>query len=424
MPASFEVRQALLKTSKRSDNMVNDSGISKSGLTLKFSRVLYGLIALWVVGLFALSSAECATPGDDGTQKPGNIILFIGDGMGRVHRQAAQWRCAGRSGKLAMDSMAYHGWVRTGSADSRVTDSAAAGTAIASGIKTNNGLIGMNSEFKPVATIMEEAEKKGKKTGIVTTTPIAHATPAAFAAHVKHRSEMVDIASQMMDAGIDVLLGGGENAFLPASVTGCYPEPGKRADGRNLIKAATASGYPYVCNAEGLTALDAAKTRLLLGLFADEGMVRPHSPSLAQMVQVAISILSRGSSGFFLMVEAGQIDWASHENDAAHAISDTLELDAAVQTAMDFPGIKETTLVIVVADHETGGMSLCSKPSGLENEDGPFPMPDGGQFFVKWSTNRHTAQNVPITASGPMADRLQGEFENTHIYQVMHAAMH
>lgn len=348
-----------------------------------------------------------------------NIILFIGDGMGNAHRLAARWTNVGETGMLSMDDMATHGWAQTGSADDPVTDSAAAATAMSTGVKSNNGVIGMDANLNIVFTILEEAKSRGKMVGLVTTTQVTHATPAAFAAHIRNRNLMTDIAEQMLDTEVDVILGGGEDEFLPNTEIGCFPEAGERIDGRNLINEATALGYTYVCEPADFSAVDPASTFRLLGLFADEGMPRPFLPSLAEMTQKAIDILSKSSKGFFLMVEGGQIDWASHSNDADNAISDTIELDKAVKVAKDHVLVDSDTLVIITADHETGGMSVSLSSSGAPGEDGPFGMPDGKDFYVNWSTTSHTASDVPVTALGPSSEMLTGTYENTDIFDVM-----
>jgi sugar lactone lactonase YvrE len=155
------------------------------------------------------------------------IILFIGDGMGEAHRTAARWSAVGQSGALAMDRMPFVGWSRTASADNPVTDSAAAGTAIATGVKTNNGMIGQDPDDNPLTTILERAQAKGMAVGLVTTVQMAHATPASFAAHVPDRNMMAEIASQMvLTTEVDVLLGGGEDEFLPTTATGCFGSGG------------------------------------------------------------------------------------------------------------------------------------------------------------------------------------------------------
>lgn len=350
---------------------------------------------------------------------PGNIILFIGDGMGEAQRTAARWASAGQNGMLAMDTLPFGGWAATRSASSEITDSAAAATAIASGHKTTNGMLGVLPDGTTVQTILEHAQTRGMSVGLITNVQLTDATPAAFAAHVVHRSQMTEIARQLLAAGIDVLLGGGEDEFLPPEETGCYPQPGERSDGRNLIDEAIADGYTYVCNAAALSALDSSTTTRLLGLFGDEEIARPITPSLAEMTQTAIEILSQDPDGFFLMIEGGQIDWACHHNDAAWAITDTLELDHAVAVAKTFATAHPNTLLIVTADHETGGMSVHLNSTGVPGEDGPFWMPDGTPFYVHWTVTSHTDADVPVTAQGPWADELRGRYENTHLFIVM-----
>lgn len=356
-------------------------------------------------------------------EKARNIILFIGDGMGAEQRKAARWASVGQNGRLFMDDMPVTGSIETRSADNAITDSAAAGTAYAAGVNTKNGVIGMDANLKSVTTILERARRRGMLAGLVTTTQITHATPAVFAAHVPNRNSMTEIAEQMLATGVQVLLGGGEDEFLPPSTAGCYPETGKRTDGKNLIREAVASGYDYICDASAFRKIDVSSTTQLLGLFADEGMQRPYSPSLADMTQTAIDILSKDADGFFLMVEGGQIDWACHGNNAKNAILDTLGLDAAVAVAKRFAAKTMDTLIIVTADHETGGMIISLLSSGLVNEDGPFVLPEGGQFYVNWSTDYHTGVNVPVTAQGPGSGMLAGEHDNTFVHEVMLRAM-
>ncbi len=352
---------------------------------------------------------------------PTNIILFIGDGMGDAQRTAAQWAAYGQDSHLAMDSMPHSGWARTGSLLG-VTDSAAAATALATGHKTLDGMIAMDPLFNPLQTILEQAQRRGMAVGLATTTEIAHATPAAFAAHVPLRTQMADIARQMIERRVNVLLGGGEDDFLPPSATGCFPAPGDRSDGRTLIQEATDAGYVYVCDGVALMAAPPDTSRLL-GLFVDAGMTRPHSPTLATMTHAAITLLSQDPEGFFLMVEGGQIDWAAHNNDAANVISDTLAFDDAVAIAQAFAVGHPQTLIIVTADHETGGMAASLTPTGAEDEDGPFAMPDGTPFYVTWAGGAHTTTPVAVMAQGPGSYLLEGEYENTHVYEVMIAAL-
>jgi alkaline phosphatase len=362
------------------------------------------------------------TPAPPDRTRAHAIILFIGDGMGEAHRTAARWSAVGQNGALAMDAMPFGSWTRTASADAAITDSAASATAMATGVKTNNGVVGQDPDGNPLTTILEYAQAQGLAVGLVTNTHITDATPAAFAAHVSHRSMMTEIARQMLATGVDVLLGGGEKQFLPAGATGCHGA-GERTDGRDLTAEAVAAGYAYVCDAAELDAVVPASTPRLLGLFETEAMSRPYSPSLTAMTQKAITILSQDPDGFFLMVEGGRIDWAAHANHAANVISDTVGMDEAVAVAQAYAATAENTLIIVTADHETGGMSVSLTSSGAPDQDGPFFMPGGAPFYVNWTSDGHTAADVPTTAQGPWADLLLGTYDNTYIHDVMRLAL-
>jgi alkaline phosphatase len=281
----------------------------------------------------------------------------------------------------------------------------------------------MDAEFHPVTTILEQAQERGMAVGLITTTQITHATPAAFATHVSSRKSKPEIARQMLNKGVDVMLGGGENDFLPKTENGCFPKAGKRTDGRNLIREAVADGYTYLCDPSTFESFKPTASAKLLGLFADKGLTRPFAPTLAEMAQKAIDILSQDPDGFFLMIEGGQIDWASHDNDAAAAISSVIGFDRTVKVAKDFALANQDTLVIVTADHETGGMKVSSTSSSLPGEDGPFLTPDTKRFYITWSTDEHTASKVPVTAQGPMSTTLMGVQDNTSVYKAMQGAL-
>ncbi len=352
---------------------------------------------------------------------PRNIILFIGDGMGEVHRTAARWVQVGLAGELNMDDFPVSGFAHTASANNAITDSAAGATAIATGVRTNNGWVSIAPDHSLLTTILEYARAEGKSAGLVTTVQIYHATPAAFASHVENRDDYDDIAVQLLQEGVEVLLGGGENKFLPASASGCFG-PGTRIDSENLISQAIAAGYEHVCSATDLAAMDPSTTPRLLGLFADDGMSRPYAPDLATMTQRSIDVLSRDPQGFFLMVEGGQIDWASHSNDGQNAISDTLGFDQAVAVGKAFAATAGNTIVIVTADHETGGMGVVPG-TGCSSPNGPFPLAGGGTFCVTWTTTGHTGADVPLTASGPFSHMLAGSFDNTRTFDAMYEAL-
>jgi alkaline phosphatase len=220
---------------------------------------------------------------------------------------------------------------------------------------------------------------------------------------------------------------------------GCYPDDGDRTDNRNLIDEAVAKGYTHVCNEADFSAVDPTTTDKLLGTFADYAMTRPYAPSLADMAAKAIDILSDNPEGFFLMVEGGQIDSAAHVSDALNTLGDTVGFDQAVKAALDFQAENPDTLVIVTADHATGGLAIedlpqdeaCPEPLPADprecknalHEDGPFEERGGANFWLDWTTVSHTGEDVPVTAAGPHAIDLGGSYENTHIFQVMREAL-
>jgi alkaline phosphatase len=339
--------------------------------------------------------------------------------MGANHRQAATWMASGQGGMLLMDSLPVHGTAETLNVKDAVTDSAASATAMATGLLTSNGAVGVDENGTAVSTILELAQVSDWSVGLVTTTSLVFATPAAFAAHVPDRSERAEIARQMMAHNVDVLLGGGEDDFFATDESGCYEGNGKQPRGTNLIANAIASGYTYVCRPEQLLDLELSEVEKLIGLFDADEIERPLSPNLAEMTEAALAILSRDPDGFFLMVEGGQIDWASHDNDAEDTLQLTLGLDAAVAHAQVFTIERPNILLIVAADHETGGMRVNLDGGGSFNQDGPFAMPDGTTFWVDWTTGSHTDASVPVTAQGPYAEMLAGEYSLTRIYETM-----
>jgi alkaline phosphatase len=376
-----------------------------------------------VSGIATSQATQTPTTGAQEDRPVKAIILFIGDGMGQNQRLGAQWLALGQEELLSMDNMPVRGMMGTAAANRAITDSAASATALASGIKTNYRVVGMSPDYTPVETILEQAHARGWATGLITTVPLTHATPAAFAAHVSYRYRELEIAKQMMASGVDVLLGGGEDDFLPYGVQGCFPGNGNRVDKLNLVEQAVNTGYTLVCTGEELLGLDTQATQKLIGFFGDEEMHIPFNPTLADMTRVAIDVLSNDPDGFFLMVEGGQIDWEAEDNHALETMKLTVGLNAAVTMAQVYAVGEPNTLIIVTADHESGGMSLNLDCAGTFRQDGPFNMPDGTEFCVDWETGGHTGVDVPVTAQGPWSWMLYGEYPNTWVYRVMYAAL-
>ncbi|MDY6984923.1 MAG: alkaline phosphatase [Candidatus Thermoplasmatota archaeon] len=307
------------------------------------------------------------------SSEPKNVIFMIGDGMGVNHITLTRTV----DGELNMDKFPYGGIVTTHSMNSLITDSAAAGTALATGYKTNNGIISQTPDGKKLKTSLETAKEAGKSTGLVTTTRITHATPAVFATHIDDRDKENEIAEQLLMAGVDVLLGGGLRHFLPAG-------EGKREDSLNLVSEFINAGYTFVDDREGLFA---AESSPLLGLFTMSHMSyeldrEEEEPSVAEMTEKAIELLSRNEEGFFLMVEGGRIDHAAHANDAASVVADTIAFDDAVGKALDFAREDGETLVVVTADHSTGGLTLGS---GAEQWYNYEPLKDISTSFESFA---------------------------------------
>lgn len=354
-----------------------------------------------------------------------NVILMIGDGMGPVQRQAA--RLSNGRGSLVMDMLPVAGVVGTSCADpvALVTDSAAAATALATGTKTNNGVIGLDPNGMVVPSILELAKRAGKAVGLVTTCQVTDATPAAFAAHVPDRADHSEIARQFIEeTGVDVILGGGADWWHPMGAQRLFPphpldDPAATGLSRHgdLFGRARERGYATPLEPAGLRS---ERNRKLLGLLANQELFR-QSPEgqgdhydppmrLSELTSIAIETLSRHRDGFFLMVEEAAVDRMGHYNNARLAIKAVHELDLAVTVAKRYAEEEAETLLIVTADHECGGL-------GIE-EDLIDPV-----VRYRWETTGHTAANVPLNAMGPGADALTGEFENTHVFTAMAAAL-
>lgn len=380
---------------------------------------------------------------DQGSRDQGkaqNVILFIGDGMGAAQRNAGSLATVGLDGELVMDSLPYAGLVKTDSADPEnfITDSAAAATSYATGVKTYNGAIGKDAEGKDIETLIEQAEAAGLSTGLVTTGEITDASTAAFGAHVDDRSRQTEIARQYIEeTGVDVLLGGGEDFWYPAGDPGAIEGGESRSDQGNLVKRATDEfGYEYVSDAEDLAAAEGDK---LLGLFANRTMfvsepepvgTNERSVSLEAMTQKAVDILSQNEKGFFLVVEEEAVDEQAHANNAATTIEAVQLMDQAVAVAKEFAEQRNDTLLVTTADHETGGMAIEDTGTRDETgtppstEDGPFGVADSPfPFNVDWTTTGHTNVDVPLTAMGPGSERLTGYYENTFVHQVMQESL-
>ncbi|MBE0673290.1 MAG: alkaline phosphatase, partial [Bacteroidales bacterium] len=268
-------------------------------------------------------------------------------------------------------------------------------TAISTGVKTRNGMIGMSPDSTSVVTIVEIAKRNGLSTGVLSTSSVTHATPASFVAHVVSRNNYEDIAQFFLKGNVDVFMGGGSGNF------------NNRKDSIDLLAKLKEDGYAVVTSPDNL---DDIKSGKLAALFYESHMPKVsegRSISLAAMTRKAIDLLSKNEKGFFLMVEGSMIDWAGHDSDTEYAITETLDLDEAIGEAISFAQKNGNTLVIVTADHETGGMALTGGNIHNRTVRAEFP------------TTGHTAVMVPVFASGTGSDKFVGIMENTEIFERM-----
>jgi alkaline phosphatase len=394
-----------------------------------------------------LASFLCLAP-QAGAQR--KVILFIGDGVGAAHWTAA--RIASRD-SLWISKFRVSGLVDTRSSNSLITDSGAGATAFASGVRTYNYAIGVGPDSQPVETVLEAAKKNGWATGLVATSSITHATPAAFASHVRSRASEFDIAKHMTALAPDVLLGAGTRFFSPAT----------RPDREDLLAQLRAT-HTVMTDVTAFESMRDTSVRRLVGFFADVELppAAVRKPTLPEMTSKAIEILSRDPDGFFLMVEGSQPDWRAHDNDPINAVIDEmLDFDAAIGVALEYQRRMPDALVLVVADHETGGLALetatdsavmvaaanalVAGVSALEPaierltrqaadsaDSTAYRMEITAarlranargarteRLFADYTTGGHTAQMVPLFAAGQGAPAFGGMIDNYRVGQML-----
>lgn len=350
---------------------------------MKKALFLFTILAL-LVGCTnqCANKKECSKP-----RKVKNVIFMIGDGMGLNQLYAGM---TANGGNLNIERCTHIGLAKTYSANSYITDSAAGGTALATGNKTNNGMIGMNADSVAVKSVLSMAEEAGMATGLVATVRITHATPAAFYAHQINRGMYEEIAAEMLTSGVDFFVGGGRNNFEV------------RKDSLNYSDSLRNANYNIVYS------IDSVEAPVLLpfgALCANSDMPKASERGnfLPNAVDLAIKSLDARREGFFLMVEGSQIDYQSHGNNTEGVVDEVLDFDRAIRVALDFAERDGETLVIITADHETGGMTIMN---GSYNDS---------TITAQFNTGGHTGTMVPIYSFGPQANQFTGIMENTEI---------
>lgn len=333
----------------------------------------------------------CATPPRAGG--PTRIIFLIADGAGAAHWTLAAFA----DDDLSASRFETVGLVDTRGSDHAVSGSAPTATAYATGVRSFMGAVGVGPDSLPVQTVVEAAIERGMSTGLLTTTALADATPAAFAAHVPSRTALGEISRQMTSAGVTVLMGGGRATF----------RPGMQPDGIDLL-ADVREEYTYVETVEEFSSLDPDTIGSLLGLFSegDMGVVAERGEVLEDMTATALAILDRNPNGFFLMVENEESDTQAHANaDVSVITAEMLDFDRVVGLALDYRSQHPETLVLVTGDHETGGLSL--------------PYDASREPVMQYASRGHTGVLVPLFASGPGAERFGGIIRNDRVGQIL-----
>lgn len=333
-----------------------------------------------------LQPYETVTVQEPKGKKVKNIIFMIGDGMG-LEQISAAWVCNG--GKLNLDNFTNVGIQRTYSANKLVTDSAAAGTALATGHKTDNGMVSMTPDSVAVKSLAEVAMEKGKRTGAAVTCRVNDATPAVFFSHSATRKDQEDIVAQMAGSGVYFLSGGGTKFWRD------------REDGRDMAEEVKAKGYTYVETKEDLMAVEEGPVIALMDSHEllpslDRGDILPVS------VAKALQLLDN-KKGFFLMIEGSMIDDGGHDNKAGHTMEEIFDFDRTLGIVLEWAEKDGETLVIVTGDHATGGMTLLSGSI------------DEKRIRVNYSTTGHNGIALPVFAWGPHSEDFIGIYENTEL---------
>lgn len=359
---------------------------------------------IFPIALLCATCLSCASHAGqtttDESSSPKKVILLIGDGTGLSQISTAFFY----KGKDPNYSRFKHiGLIKTSSSRQRITDSAAGATAFASGVKSYNGAIGVDDDTTDVETIVEIASRKNIQTGVISTSSITHATPAAFYAHAINRGMAENIASDMVVSEIDFFAGGGTQYFA------------RRRDSRNLIAELEEKGFTLDTTKLGnlRSIRKEARAGFLLGADALPPAAQGRGDFLPKATKLGIDFLSKDESDFFLMVEGSQVDWGGHANMADYLITELLDLDDAIGVALDYAEKDGNTLVVVTADHETGGFTLASTPK--QTADGRN-YSDYNEITGTFSTDGHSATLIPVFAFGPGAEEFAGIYENTEIF--------
>src|ERR1700746_1171911 len=391
-------------------------------------------------------------------RKPFGIILFIGEGLAPGRLAPTRAYAGGAGTRLSVDSMPHTALVTNYSKDFAAPDQAAAATAIATGTRVPNGAIAVNSDKKPIPSIIELAREYGRATGLVTDTKLTDPTSAAFYAHPVDANDIEKIAAEFVDGGkIDIAMGGGASQFLPVT------KGGDRQDNRDLLLELRGNGFDIVRTRAELETIPAWRRPKLFGVFSDGDIAftnqveeRTHQPSLSDMVRRAIQLLQYNPGGYLLVVDAGLMRKAAQENNGERTLGQTVELDRAVGIARSYGGEKST--IIVCGDVAFGGLNLNGFPFRKDSGIALLGFNSAGQPWITWATGPNgdksygaakipgkqeenqskqsqteqpepaafytksalgTVEEVLAFGNGPGTDALAGVVESTKVFEIL-----
>jgi alkaline phosphatase len=356
---------------------------------MKSSGIIILLFSFWLTD-FANAQVNA------NSKRPLRVILMIGDGMGVAQIYAG---LTANKGTLNLEKCTAIGFHKNQAADNFVTDSAAGATAFACGEKTYNGAIGVDVNKNKLTSILEIAERNGLATGLVATCSITHATPACFISHQPSRTMDEAIAADFLKTDIDVFIGGGSKYFS------------QRTDGKNLIDSLKKKNYQVTNSIDETKKIVSGKLAAFLAPEQQSKFSEGRKDELVVATDVALNILRQNEKGMFVMIEGSQIDWGGHANDTQYIVNEMVDFDNAIGKALAFAEEDGSTLVVITADHETGGFSLTGGDMATGKVEGKF------------TTTHHTGVMIPVFAYGPGAENFIGIYDNTSIFQKMMYAL-
>jgi len=371
---------------------INDK---EKSMKISYQMVIAAIAGLGLVGCGSKKEKE---PEEIAPSEPLSIIFMIGDGMGVPQVSSAYYFGDSLPNFSRFKQIGFH---QTSATDYTITDSAAGATAFSTGEKTYKRAIGVSSDSLPKETILEQLKEQGYQTGLISLTTITHATPASFYAHVTDRDMHEEIAAQLIDAEVDFFAGGGKKFF------------NQREDGKDLFAGLLSKNYHL--DTLGLSKPEIGKKNAYV--LADDGIpskVEGRGDYLSEATKMALDYFDKKDAPFFMMVEGSYIDWGGHAKDAEMMISEVLDFDKTLGVVLDYVKANPNTLLVVTADHETGGVSIGKHYQTDESTGEKKEVPE--KVSVYFNTDQHSGELIPVFANGEGAENFQGIYENNEIY--------